>query len=194
MNHSIAYNNRFNVILPVGRGRRHQQALSDVADDLPLIFGILVGRSRHIAVTQCWRQRWRHICYVQLYGLVFVVQIGEVKVFVVCAFWSAVGWGENEKNENSIVRQFENNKKKIDHEESSKPFEAQSIETKNELRRNVLELLLIHSQNTVAHIKLRIWLIEINFLVADVSSFSCHLTSNSRASLHTHHRCRHTLT
>lgn len=70
------------------RSGRHEKSLTNVTDNFTLIFWIFMWWPRHVAVWECWWQWWRWVCIHTNCLIFFVLQISEVKIFIVIAFWS----------------------------------------------------------------------------------------------------------
>lgn len=103
VNHSIASRHR-NLNVSLSIARRHQQTLTNCADNLPLIFWILVAWSSHVVVTQCRRQWRRCVRGIHLNGFVFIIQVRVVKVLVIFAFWSVERKTQTYKIVNSSLK------------------------------------------------------------------------------------------
>lgn len=97
VNHSIASRHRHRCFDVCLSRWWHQQSLANVPYNLPLIFGIFMWRSSHVAMAQCRWQWWRRVGSIHFYGFVFIIQISVVEVFIIVAFWS-----ENEQRISSV--------------------------------------------------------------------------------------------
>lgn len=72
------------------RSGRHQKSLTNVADYFALILWIFMRWPCHVAVWECRRQWWRWVGIHANCLIVFVLQVSEVKIFIVIAFWSGI--------------------------------------------------------------------------------------------------------